>query len=127
MKFIRRATLHALPTISPPDLKLHVWRNDSSSSCVDSDRRTQVVFALYGVELELEDISTLAPLTPRVNEMKDAIVGPYALSYLLVNADSFRWPGAAFGPCPDARRDQVVVFVVARAQESKSWHTLFTR
>jgi hypothetical protein len=53
---------------------------------MESGRTTQVLLSLDCYQLELEHLPVAVVLLPRVHEMEDAVVGPYAFAQLLVHA-----------------------------------------
>jgi hypothetical protein len=52
-------------------------------------RTTEIFLCLDGYELELEHLPAVVIFLPRVHEVEDAVVRPYALPQLLVHAHPF--------------------------------------
>lgn len=53
-------------------------------------RLCEVFLSFDGLELELEHLAFAIMLSPGINEMKDAVIRPYALPQLFVNTDFLR-------------------------------------
>jgi hypothetical protein len=92
MKLIGGTAPDALSTVTLPYLKLDVCRDGAAADWMNGNGNVEVFFACDSGELELENRAMCVRFTPRIDEMKDAVVRPDALAELLVNADPFRRP-----------------------------------
>lgn len=82
---------HALTTVSLPDLQFHRSGDEASPDRVGSHRRSEVFLAFDGHELELENLSALALVSPGVNKMENPVVRPNPLLQFFIDPDTFRW------------------------------------
>jgi hypothetical protein len=96
VKLVRSTANHAPATVPFPDLKLNVCWNQPSPRRIWTSRQTRVILSLNCHELELKHLTPIALLSPRVNEVEDAVIGPDSFSQFLVHSDTLGSPQASF-------------------------------
>src|SRR5215468_7809185 len=92
MKFVRCATDHTLSAISFPNRKFHACRNQPAPLNILLRGFVKTLLCFNGYEAVFKYFAILIAFPPRIDEMKDTIVGPNSGLDFLVNSYSLRWP-----------------------------------
>src|SRR5262249_30578137 len=94
VEFVSRTTDNAPTAIALPHRQLNLCRNHSTMICVGARWLREIFLPFDRDEFELENLPPLRYLAPRIDEMKNAFVGPNPLSDLFVHSHPFGRVGA---------------------------------